>query len=159
MGIPIVPFFTKASLLGCPFRGEASAGVAVYANEVSRGGPQPKVLKILPGAGGNGWSPHPFWCIFLDLRFLSSWWYLDPLIAPVGPFLAPSLLPSDSSWPPLACPWPPLDPLLASSRASCLLHPGFILVLSWPQTLLGPSRPSLSFKRQYKHDSQSHATS
>jgi len=28
---------TKASLLGGPFRGEASAGVVVYANEVSRG--------------------------------------------------------------------------------------------------------------------------
>ena len=32
-------FFTKASLLGGPFRGEASAGVVVYANEVSRGVP------------------------------------------------------------------------------------------------------------------------
>ena len=30
-------FFTKASLLGGPL-GEASAGVVVYANEVSKGG-------------------------------------------------------------------------------------------------------------------------
>ena len=42
---------TKASLLGGPLWGEASAGVVVYANEVSRGGRPPKGVQIADGSG------------------------------------------------------------------------------------------------------------
>ena len=51
---------TKASLLGGPFRGEASAGVVVYANEVSRGSALPKGVQIPAGAGDKGWQQVPF---------------------------------------------------------------------------------------------------